>query len=55
MTEKNKMYLSPETQVVELENESILCQSDVESAFSLGGAGTIGRGSGSDWDDNGGW
>lgn len=27
MTDKDKIYLSPEIQVIELENESILCQS----------------------------
>lgn len=27
MTEKNKMYLSPEIEEVEMENESVLCQS----------------------------
>lgn len=27
MIEKNKMYLTPEIEVVELENESILCSS----------------------------
>ena len=37
MTNKDKIYLSPEIQVVELENESILCQSGTTEDLSNGG------------------